>query len=467
MLLTISTTYQPATDLGFLLHKNPAASQSFELSFGKAHVFYPEATSQRCTVALLLDVDPIDLVRGRRDSSGEGATLQQYVNDRPYAASSFMSVAISRIFGSALKGKTKERPELAETPIPLEVEIAVLPCKGGEDLLRRLFEPLGYAVTAIPHILDEKFPEWGPSPYFTVRLRGTLRLRELLNHLHVLIPVLDDEKHYWVADDEVDKLLRLGEGWLAAHPEKETIAHRYLKHQRSLTEDAIFRLMGDEDPAPDEVEKQHANEEVALEKSISLNEQRLTAVLGVLKKSESRRVIDLGCGEGRLLRGMYDDQFFREIVGMDVSHRALDIAHKRLRFDEMPAMQKERIKLIQGSLTYRDQRLVGFEAATVIEVIEHLDAARLSAFERVLFEVAKPKVVVMTTPNVEFNSKFGALRTGSFRHKDHRFEWTRKQFQDWANEIGRRFGYTAEFLPIGPEDPVLGPPTQLGLFARI
>jgi 3' terminal RNA ribose 2'-O-methyltransferase Hen1 len=176
MLFTITTTHEPATDLGYLLYKDPARAQSFELSFGRAHVLYPEATPKRCTAALLLDVDPIGLVRGKR---GSAAQLEQYVNDRPYVASSFLSVAIAQVYGSAMSGTSRERQELADTTIPLEVTISVLPCRGGEDLLRRLFEPLGYQIDAQSHELDPTFPEWGDSRYFTVRLCATVRLSDL------------------------------------------------------------------------------------------------------------------------------------------------------------------------------------------------------------------------------------------------------------------------------------------------
>src|SRR5215204_5420209 len=139
MLLTITTTHQPATDLGYLLHKNPARAQHFALSFGAAHVFYPEANTGRCTAALVLDVDPVGLVRGRRGPEGEGGLLMQYVNDRPYVASSFLSVAMADVFGTAMTGRSKERQELADTALPLEARLATVPCRGGDDLLRRLF----------------------------------------------------------------------------------------------------------------------------------------------------------------------------------------------------------------------------------------------------------------------------------------------------------------------------------------
>ena len=467
MLLTISTTHYPATDLGYLLHKNPARAQTIELSFGHAHVFYPHAEADHCTAAVLLDVDPVHLVRGRRGPEGEGGLLAQYVNDRPYVASSFLSVAISKLFGAAMGGRSKERPELAATAVPLEARLVVLPCRGGEDFLRRLFEPLGYEVVAQSHVLDETMPEWGDSRYFTVTLRGTKRLAELLSHLYVLVPVLDDEKHYWVGDDEVEKLVRVGEGWLAVHPERDLIARRYLKHRRSLVRDAISRLVTEEEPDTEATAPlAHDAEEGALERPLSLAEQRLATVLAALRSSGAASVVDLGCGEGRLLRMLLEDRQFTKIVGMDVSYRALELAMDRLALERMPDRQRARISLVHGSLMYRDARLAGFDAAVVVEVIEHLDPARLAAFERVVFEFARPETVVVTTPNAEYNVMWPGLPAGRFRHRDHRFEWTREEFQQWAASLAERFGYAPEFAPVGPVDQRVGSPTQMGIFTQ-
>jgi 3' terminal RNA ribose 2'-O-methyltransferase Hen1 len=467
MLLTITTTHDPATDLGYLLHKNPARLHSFELPFGQAHVFFPEASRERCTAALVLDVDPVGLVRNRRGPSGEGGTLDQYVNDRPYVASSFLSVAISRVLGSALGGRSKHRAELAQTPLPLQARISALACRGGEGFLRRLFEPLGYEVTAERRPLDEAFPEWGESIYYTVTLSGNVRLQELLTHIYVLVPVLDNEKHYWVGDDEVEKLLRLGGSWLASHPEKEEITKRYLKYRRDLAREALARLVDEESPDIDAAEAIHDNEEQAVERTVNLNEQRLNAVVAALKSANAKRVLDLGCGEGKLLRALLGDRAFEEIVGVDVSHRALEIASERLRLEQLPNRLRDRIHLLHGSLTYRDRRLAGFDAATVVEVIEHLDQPRLAAFERVLFEFAKPRTIVLTTPNVEYNVKFETLAHGKFRHKDHRFEWTRAEFAAWCQSMAGRYGYVVRFLPVGPEDALVGAPTQMGIFEKV
>ena len=464
MLLTISTSYQPATDLGYLLHKNPAKLHSFELSFGKAHVFYPEAREERCTAALLLDVDPVGLVRGRHGQR-DGGTLEQYVNDRPYVLSSFLSVAMREAFGTAMSGRSKSRQDLAEQAIPLTAKLAVVSCRPGEGLIRELFKPLGYRLTCVRHPLDEKFPEWGDGPYFSVELEGTMRLRDLLNHIYVLVPVLDAEKHYWVGKAEVEKLLRKGEGWLATHPNKEAIVKRYLPRQRQLAREALARLAEEDNPDPDAAAEQNSEQEVKMEEPIRLWQQRMGSVVAVLRSVEAKRVLDLGCGEGKLLRELLAEKGLTKIVGMDVSFRSLEIASRRLKLDRMPTKQREKLKLIHGSLMYRDKRLAGYDAATVVEVIEHLDAPRLAAFERVLFEAARPKTVVVTTPNAEYNVKFETLPAGQFRHKDHRFEWTRQQFQQWSGRVAERFGYTVRFLPVGEEDAQVGPPTQMGVFS--
>lgn len=453
MLLTISTTYQPATDLGYLLAKHPERVQAFELAFGTAHVFYPEATPEQCMAALMLEINPVKLVRGN-------ATLDHYVNDRPYVVSSFLSVAIAQVFRTALNGNNRERPELAATPLPLEAQIAVVPSRHGEDSLRRLFEPLGYTLAIENHPLDEQFPEWGNSRYYTLTLRHTLRLSELLAHLYVLLPVLDNEKHYYVGDEEVEKLLRKGGDWLQTHPERELITRRYLKYTKSLVRAALQRLTAEEAPTDEGSDAEVA----AVERSLSLHEQRLGAALAALKNSGATRVLDLGCGEGRLLKMLLAEKQFSRIVGLDVSHRALQGAAEKLRFERMPDMQRKRIELIHGSLLYRDTRLAGFDAAAVVEVIEHFDPPRLSAFERVVFEFAQPRTVIITTPNAEYNVMWESLPAGQLRHRDHRFEWTRAEFQAWSQRISERFGYDVRFLPVGPQAEGVGAPSQMAIF---
>ena len=465
MLLSITNNRSPATDLGYLLHKNPARFQQIELSFGKAYVFFPEASDDTCTASLLLDIDPISMVRGKVGST-HGGPLDQYVNDRPYVASSFLSVAIAKVFGSALQGKCKNRPELVETALPLKIRISVFPCRGGVDFLNRLFEPLGYHVSAKPYILDSAFNEWGNSVYFTVELSKTSTLKDVLTHLYVLIPVLDNHKHYYVGEAELENLLAKGDGWLSEHPEKRIITRRYLKHNISLARQALARLVDLNQTDGEAAAPSTDDLEVLLEKPLSLNEQRIQAVLAKIADAGAKSVIDLGCGEGKLLRELIKDKSFSKIAGMDVSIRSLEIAHQRIGMDRLPGRIREKISLFHGSLMYKDKRFSGYDAALAIEVVEHLDPPRLEAFEKVVFKHAQPKTIVITTPNREYNAIWDNLSEDALRHGDHRFEWTRDEFKTWAGRLARQYQYAVAYYAIGPESPAFGSPTQMGVFTR-
>ncbi|WP_433021458.1 3' terminal RNA ribose 2'-O-methyltransferase Hen1 [Kribbella sp. CA-294648] len=573
MFLTIATRTigadVPATDLGFLLHKNPARPQSVEVAGGVAHVVYPEATAERCTAAVLLEVDPIALVRSGKGRAAEGFTLGQYVNDRPYAASSLLAVALGKLFRTAMNGRCDARPELAGQSIPLEIHLPALPCRGGVALAGRFFEPLGWSVDARPIPLDPEIPSWGDSRYVDLRLTGVLRLADALNHLYVLLPVLDDTKHYWVGTDEVDKLIRAGEGWLGTHPEKALISRRYLAHRRTLTDTALERLTeADGEVLPEDPTTEvgdnlpgTTNEPVAAAgtppisstspltpagtavgadagarsefggsaassdsagsavvaagdatdsltspvtpagiavgadagargefggsaassgsagsgspssagatpPAPTLAAQRRLCVLEVLREIGGRRVGDLGCGEGVLVGELLKDGRYDLVVATDVSSRALGFAERRLHVDEMSDRQRERLRLFQSSVTYADARLAGLDAAVLMEVVEHVDPPRLPALAKAVFGAARPGAVVVTTPNSEYNVRFETLPAGEFRHPDHRFEWTRGEFHEWAESVCRSYGYSVEFRPVGPDDPEVGPPTQLALFRR-
>ncbi|MFD6638372.1 3' terminal RNA ribose 2'-O-methyltransferase Hen1 [Micromonospora chalcea] len=472
MLLTLTTTHRPATDLGHLLVKHPDRVQTFDLPAGAAHVFYPEADEARCTAALLVEVDPLKLGGGgRKNRAPEGFALGQYVNDRPYAASSLLSSALSKVFRSALRGESRDRPELAATAIPLTVRVPVLRCRGGAELAVRIFAPLGWTVTATPIPLDETYPDWGDSRYVDLTLTGTLRLADALNHLYVLLPVLDDAKHYWVAPDEVDKLLRAGAGWLAGHPERALITRRYLAHRRALAGVAMARLtelrLADEPPADDSIDPAPGEAPVAEDvRRASLAVRRREAVLTALRDSGASRVLDLGCGGGALLTALVADRRFTEVVGVDVSDRSLGLAARRLRLDRLPERQRDRIRLWQSALTYRDDRLRGYDAAVLMEVVEHLDPPRLPALEDAVFGHARPGTVVVTTPNVEYNVRYEGLGPGRFRHADHRFEWTRAEFAAWVERVAAAHGYTAVIGGVGDDDPEVGAPTQMAVLTR-
>ncbi|MDR1040447.1 MAG: 3' terminal RNA ribose 2'-O-methyltransferase Hen1 [Deltaproteobacteria bacterium] len=459
MLLTITYEGENAADLGYLLHKNPYRPQEFKVSHGRAYVFYPELSERRATAALLLDIDPIGLVRGKDGARGGG--LFDYVNDRPYASSSFMSVAISQVYGTAMSGRSESRQELADSPLDLTAKVVMQPCRDGRTMLERVFGPLGYEISCETFPADESFPAWGESGHVNLTLRGRKRLRDLLRHLYVLIPVFDRQKHYWVGADEVDKLVRLGEDWLPDHPEKGFIARRFLKRQRPLVNMALERLAEANATDGEILPVCPTGEPTA---ALDLNARRLERVARELKARNVKKAIDLGCGDGRLMAQLAKDPQFTLIVGMDASHAALARAEERLRLKDAGDALRERVRLFQGGLTYRDSRLEGFDAACAVEVIEHLDPPRLEAFAGVVFGKARPRVIVLTTPNREYNANYPGLPPGALRHPDHRFEWTRAEFRDWVTKISERFGYGCEFGDIGDSDPDHGTPTQMAVF---
>jgi len=460
MFLSIATTCQPATDLGYLLHKHPGRLHEIEQTFGKAWVFYPEAGEARCEAALVLDVDPVGLVRGKGRAEG---LLDQYVNDRPYAASSFLSVALNKAFRTAMTGVCNSRQELADAAIPLEAVVTPLPMRGGETLLRSLFEPLGWSVDVEPVAAADMAVV--SKLYARVKLAGVSRLSALLNHLYVLIPVLDDAKHYFVGEDEIDKLLKRGEGWLDQHPAKELIVRRYLRHRGILARAALERLAPETQEEAVEPEARAAPED-ALEAPIRLNDERMMAVVEALRASGARTIADLGCGEGKLLQRLLRERWAERLIGLDPAARELEWAARRLKLHLPGGPPEGRVTLLHGSLTYRDDRWAGADAAALVEVIEHLDPDRLPLVERVVFGEARPATVAVTTPNADYNALFPGLAAGSFRHPDHRFEWTRAEFQGWADKIGSRYGYHPTFSGIGRQDDALGAPTQMAVFTR-
>ncbi|MCL1800544.1 MAG: methyltransferase [Promicromonosporaceae bacterium] len=501
MLLTISTTHQPATDLGYLLHKHPDRVQQFSLSYGEATVFYPEANARRCTVALVLEVDNLALVRKSKQSPD--FALSQYVNDRSYAASSFLAAALSDVFRTARSGKATGHQELADSALPLEINIPVLPCKSPSQA-HEYFEPLGWAVNALPITLNPNFPEWGGAPYVNLTLIGEMRLADALNQLRVLIPALAGAKHYYQNREEIDKLLASGGAWLQNPPARAEITRQYFGPLREYTNEALNRLAA-QDEAPNfaspsgggcppfepaggtrerpnfaspsggggtrerdgrgsDTEPLDLQGQPINPTPKPLREHRYQAVLEALKNSGASSVIDLGCGEGRFLVELVRDPLFTKITGTDVSTKALNIAARRLNLDEADTRKAERINLFQGALTYEDARFAGYDAAVLIEVIEHLDESRVPAVEQVVFGAARPGVVVVTTPNKTFNAHFGL--DDEHRHTDHRFEWDRARFADWANQVGERWGYRVKFTDIGTAVDGLAP-TQMAVFQRV
>ena len=466
MLLTLSADRSPAletpSELGFLLHKHPERAQAFPVYGGTAHVFYPEVDADRCTAALVLEVDPVALVKGR-SGTRDGFALGQYVNDRPFVASSLLSVAVGKVFKSALNGQCAGREELVETALDLTISLPAVP--GDPDLLERLFAPMGWEVDATPIELDATRPEWGNAPLASLTLTGTMRLADALSHLYVLLPVVDDTKHYWVGEGEIDKLLRAGSQWLPAHPERDLVAHRYLARQRDLRDTALQRLAelddGPADAATEPATGTAGTDDPAARPLVRL---RHDAVLEVARELKPASVVDLGCGPGALLGSLLTLQGVSRVVGTEVSDAALRKAAERLHVDDMTERQAGRLDLLLSSLQYEDDRLRGFDLAILMEVIEHIDPDRLPAVARTVFGSMRPRHVVVTTPNADYNVRYPGLADGGFRHPDHRFEWTREEFAEWARSVEDSHGYAVRLRPVGEYDDEVGPPTQMAVF---
>lgn len=463
MLLTITSTAVPASDLGFLLHKHPDRFQQVELSFGRASIFYPEATEQRCTVALLVELD--DSATSTRNRPG-GFALEPYVNPAGYVASSMLAVALRRVFGTAMQRRCDARPELVDSALPLTIEVPVVPADD-RDLPRRLFAPLGWQVRTVGRDLDPEVPRWGPAPYVALSLTGQQTIADALLQLYVLLPVLGGRKHYWVGPDEVDKLLRAGEGWLAAHPERELIMARYLAYRRNYVAAATDRLQ-DEESAGDDDSDESPEDITRTAARRSLAHGRRDAVLQTLAHAGAHRVVDLGCGEGALLTALAAESAITEILGIDPSATALTRAERRLASAPLADRQRDKIRLRQSSAVYRDPEMAGTDAVVLMEVIEHLDPDRLPDLERVVFGAARPQTVIITTPDRTANASYPGLTAGELRHPDHRFEWDRAELGSWASGVAARNGYRVDIRGIDTDgvvdrDPA---PSQLAVFTR-
>lgn len=459
MFLAIEAQITPGSDLGYLLHKNPTRHYTRSSPVGEVHVLYPEVTATQAQALILLEVDPVAGVRQKR---GHTLGMDQYVNDRSFVAGSLLSVALAQHLASALNGHAKERPERVQEALPLKLTLAAVASRGGPELFETLFTPLGYRWQVARYTYAEGLAEQRESPYYTLTLEHCLPLQKALQHLYILLPVLDRYKHYYYDKAEVEKLLRHGEGWLEDHPAQQLIVRRYLSHRPTLAQQALAQL------ASEDVEAQPGAEEQQLEAPLSLNKQRIACVVDYVNEVlasdiGAKRLIDLGCGEGQVLQALLKHTALSEIVGVDVSPHELERAERRLKLERLPEYQQRRLQLHQSSALYSDTRLHGADMVILVEVIEHLEPYQLERLARVVFGEMHAKRLWISTPNREYNTVFG-MNPAHLRHSDHRFEWTRAEFQNWCQAQAKTYGYTVSFGGIGPEDAQQGHPTQWARF---
>lgn len=480
MFISIEAAGERANELSYLLHKHPDKLQSFVLSTGTAHVFYPRYEEQVCKVVLVQELDTEALAKGakKRRASSAVEDIRNYVNDRPYAANSITAQALTRVFSSAVNANATTRPELQEREWQLTIEIAALSPTTGPEVIHKLFAPLGWRIELDNIALNDANPQWGGSEYYNVTLKGSATLSQALRQVAALIPVIDDSKHYWVGEDEPAKLLRLGAGWLEEHPERKLVLRNSLAHQRELiqsyeelartsaaTTGLAERAAGGSQLATSANGSIRGAQELPVAPiSASLWQERHEAVLGALEALGAHTVADVGCGEGKFLQRLVAQPRYSRILGSDVSAKSLERAALKINLTELSDDQRQRISLIHSSLNYRDDRLKGFEAIVLMEVIEHLETEWLEKLVQNTFGAAAPRAVIVTTPNQEYNSLYPSLSAGTMRHPDHRFEWTRAEFRSWAESVGENYGYVVDFQGIGPEDEEAGTATQMAIF---
>jgi 3' terminal RNA ribose 2'-O-methyltransferase Hen1 len=453
--LSIATTRQSATDLGFLLYKHPDrvfrsdASRNSKMS---AVGFYPEAADERCEFCLIVEVDPVERVRG----ASWGAGIAQYVEPLPFLASSYMSQALSLCLRSAMNGivtsknASEEKRLQAAAVEKWPLEITVSPLRTSPALISRMFEPLGWDVSLhsvpldIPGMTSEEARRC--TDLHTLTIRGEATLQDALTHLYVLLPALDPARHYFYGEDEVQKLLDKSQNWLEQHPARELIVGRYLSKSRELRETALQQIAGDEDET--------AEDETATSEPGTAHDERHLKIIEIIRNAGDVSVVDLGCGEGKLLSRLAKLPGKLQITGVEPAMRDLEKAQRNL--SRNPGKQVDpRIKLKHGSILYADEQLKGFDIAILSEVIEHIDPDRLDHAERCVFGFMQPRKVVVTTPNASFNAMFD-LEEGQFRHRDHRFEWTESEARTWSDRICRDYGYSCELGGAGGYDPECG-----------
>lgn len=448
MFLSISVPGPDATDLGFVLQKHPESVFRSEVSFGRVTGFYPRADADGCEFALVVEVDHVERVRGVSWDAGSAG----YIDPHPYAASSYLATAIPAALRSALNGKPARGPDEAAAARMAglaardwDLAVRVCPVPASERAVAELFGPVGFEVET--KALRSGHPM--ASPMLDVVLRGKMPVSRALSALYVLLPVTDGKKHYFYTEQEAEKLLSKGEGWLAVHPRREAIVQRYLGRSRQIAAAASERLGN----APKAGEVQPEKVPGPWSGSHALRHE---AILRILGERGSRRIVDLGCSEGSLLEMICSMPLVEEAVGVDPSLSDLERAGKRC---------GPKGRVLQGSAIYVDSRLRGFDTVVMCEMIEHVDPSRVELVERAVFGTMRPDTVILTTPNRSFNEAFG-LPPGSFRHQDHRFEWTSTECSGWARRVAAQFGYSVEVTGVGGDHPEHGSISTLCVFTK-
>jgi 3' terminal RNA ribose 2'-O-methyltransferase Hen1 len=420
MLLSISVEGAGADTLSYVVQKHPA--KIFEK--GNLRLFFPKYDKNASSLVAMAEFPEFKL--WDKDTPGADA----YVSSREYALSSLFCRELKGAFGTVLSGKYKDEKDqkMAETPLEVVVDALPLATSLTDEQLRSLFQPLRYAGFTPSYTVDHSYQyPWMPQRHrvLELALRGQKTIREVLRHLLVLIPAIDNYTHYTELDTLVAELKNYGEGWLDQHPKKAFITARFLRNSRKL----IKEFDGAEEKKQGEAE---------LEKRIFLGELRTNWFLDTVKRLGARSVVDAGCGSGRLAEAM-NKAGVLEVSAFDCHGKAVQAAKYHL---------ENKANVFFSSLMYRDDRLLSKDAILLQEVVEHMPAFQLRRAMELIFKVYRPKWVLMSTPNRSYNKIFG-MPEGAFRHRDHKFEFDEAEAKRFCDSLPGGYKYAIE--PIGQD----------------
>ncbi|MGE6488602.1 3' terminal RNA ribose 2'-O-methyltransferase Hen1 [Paenisporosarcina sp. NPDC076898] len=445
MQLSIQASGDNVQAISYLLSKNPNNLYERNHKGHLVRLFYSKFTETELEVTIFVTPDPIELVKNNSNSYD----ITHYINDREFAVSSIFCSFIRSALGTALNGQPKEEHLMwVNHPFSFNFEFGPVVSSLSDEKLMNLFEPIGYEVTINRPEIEYSFPIKTKSSARYLSIKGMKTLQEGLRHLFVLIPVIDNYKHYFIDEKEIEKLERYGEGWLDQHPLRDLIYRQALRFKE------IYSLV--ENSSKDE-------KKVEPVKKVRLNELRYEKIVNTVSQMKPRSVIDFGSGEGKLSVQLGFVEGITEILAVEPSEAASLKALER--FNKVKNKEKFVIpELLWGSLFYYDERLKDKDVIILCEVIEHIDETRLPKAMDTLLDDYQPPALIITTPNREYNELYDMEE--HLRHNDHRFEWTRAEFRQWCTERNHSNDYELQFDGIGEEHASHGFPTQMCIFKR-
>lgn len=445
MQLTIQASGDNVKAISYLLSKNPSNLYERNHKGHLVRLFYSKFTETELEVTIFVTPDPIELIKNNSNSYD----ITHYINDREFAVSSIFCSFIRSALGTALNGQPKEEHiKWVDHPFPFTFEFGPVVSTLTDEKLMNLFEPIGYEVTINRPEIEYSIPIKTKSSARYISIKGMKTLQEGLRHLFVLIPVIDNYKHYFIDEKEIEKLERYGEGWLEQHPLRDLIYRQALRFKE------IYSLV--ENSSKDE-------KKIEPVKKVRLNELRYEKIVNTVSEMKPRSVVDFGSGEGKLSVQLGFVEGITEILAVEPSESASLKALER--FNKVKNKEKfVNPELLWGSLFYYDERLKDKDVIILCEVIEHIDESRLPKAMDTLLHDYQPGALIITTPNRDYNELYDMEE--HLRHNDHRFEWTRAEFRQWCTERNHGNDYELLFDGIGEEHASQGFPTQMCVFKR-